>query len=322
MTRGEDVFLKVMFVAVGALCLVSTIAPWVALAGGIAFALMLGNPFYDHTGKLTPRLLGWAIIALGAGMNLDAVMLAGSQGFFYTAISIALTLLFGFALGRLFNAGDDRTALISAGTAICGGSAIAAIAPVIRAKQSDIAVSLAIVFSLNALALVVFPVLGHLAGLSQEQFGLWAALAIHDTSSVVGATLQYGPQALETGTTIKLARALWIIPLAIGMGFYMAQRTKADDEPGAPKIKVPWFIGGFIAMAALVTYVPALSGVGDIVAGLGRKVLVLTLFLIGAGLTRETLSTLSPRPFVLGALLWVVISICSLCAIMMGWIGV
>ena len=286
-----------------------------ALVGGAVLALTLGNPWLASTRTWTHRLLPLAVVGLGADMNLRAVARAGLHGLAFTAASLALVLALGWGLARVM--GVDRKAglLISVGTAVCGGSAIAAVAPVLRAREQEVSVALATVFLLNAAALVIFPPLGHAAGLGQEAFGLWSALAIHDTSSVVGAGLAYGPRALEVATTVKLARALWIVPLTLALGWVGAG---GDEVADAPPVKKPWFIAGFLAMAALVSFVPGLQVPGHALAAAARRALVLTLFLIGAGLSREALATVGWRPFLLGLLLWLAVGSLGLGAVKLG----
>lgn len=291
-----------------------------ALVGGALLALTVGNPRQALTRTWTHRLLPLAVVGLGADMNLRAVAKAGLHGLGYTAISLGLVLALGWWLARLLKVERDAGLLISVGTAICGGSAIAAVAPVLRAKEHEISVALATVFLLNAAALVIFPPLGHAAGLGQDAFGLWAALAIHDTSSVVGAGLAYGPRALEVATTVKLARALWIVPLTLSIGWIVARRGEAS--PDSPPMKKPWFIAGFLAMAALVTFVPVLHAPGQALAVAARRVLVLTLFLIGAGLSREALRSVGLRPFLQGLLLWLIVGSLGLGAVKLGWLTV
>jgi uncharacterized integral membrane protein (TIGR00698 family) len=291
-----------------------------ALLGGAFLALTVGNPWLARTRAWTHRLLPLAVVGLGADMNLRAVAQAGLHGLGYTALSLALVLLLGWALARFLRVEGNSGLLISVGTAICGGSAIAAVAPVLRAKEHEISVALATVFLLNAAALLIFPPLGHAVGLGQEAFGLWSALAIHDTSSVVGAGLAFGPRALEVATTVKLARALWIVPLTLGIGWLVARRGEAS--PDAPPVKKPWFIGGFLLVAAVVTFVPALGAPGHLVGLAARRVLVLTLFLIGAGLSREALRSLGLRPFLLGLLLWLIVGALGLGAVKLGWLTV
>ena len=287
-----------------------------ALVGGALLALTVGNPLQSLTRTWTHRLLPLAVVGLGADMNLRAVAKAGLHGLGYTAISIALVLALGWWLARLLKVERDAGLLISVGTAICGGSAIAAVAPVLRAREHEISVALATVFLLNAVALVIFPPMGHAAGLGQDAFGLWSALAIHDTSSVVGAGLAYGPRALEVATTVKLARALWIVPLTLGIGWVVARRSEAS--PDLPPVKKPWFIAGFLAMAAVVTFVPALRAPGHWVALAAQRTLVLTLYLIGAGLSRTALKEVGVRPLLQGLFLWLIVGTAGLFMVRFG----
>jgi uncharacterized integral membrane protein (TIGR00698 family) len=242
-------------------------------------------------------------------MDLRMVLRAGAHGALYTVASIVFALALGALLSRAFRVGGTVGTLISVGTAICGGSAIAAMVPVLRPDEHEVSVALGTVFLLNAVALFAFPVAGHLLHLSDGQFGLWAALAIHDTSSVVGAAVSWGGKAVEIATTVKLARALWIVPLTMVAGhLHKAQGATR-------KARRPWFILGFLAAAAIVTYVPALRGAGHLVSAAARQALVVTLFLIGLGLTRTSLQAVGPRPLFLGVSLWVVVASVSLCAI-------
>lgn len=295
--------------------------PALALALGVACACFLPNPYQAHTEKLPKLLLAWCVIGLGGGMNLIEVLQAGSRGFAYTAISISLTLLLAAGLARVLKVERESATLIGVGTAICGGSAIAAIAPVIHARSGAMAVSLAVVFVLNALALLVFPAIGHMLDMGQHEFGLWSALAIHDTSSVVGAGLKYGPEALQTGTSVKLARALWIVPLVFMVQAFYAKTTTPDETAARPKRKYPWFILGFLALAALVTYVPATAPAGHIIAEIARRGLVLTLFLIGTNLHPEAMKSVGAKPFIFGVVLWLIVSAVSLLAIHSGLIN-
>ena len=295
----------------------ATLTTWVssgvALVLGILLALCFGNPYATQTKSVTHRLLALSVVGLGAGMNLGVIGQVGLQGVGYTVVGIASATMIGLLLGRLLSVARDTSLLITMGTAICGGSAIAAIAPVIKAKHHEVSVALGTVFMLNAVALFVFPWVGHQLGLTENQFGLWSALAIHDTSSVVGATLQYGPHAVEVGTTVKLARALWIIPVAMIIGFVRSRNV--PQSAGAEKAKRPWFILGFILVAALVTWVPALQPAGHIVESIAKRMMVLTLFLIGTNLTRETIRSVGLKPFVQGIGLWIVMATGSLAAI-------
>lgn len=290
------------------------LSPWsnsaLALFAGILIALTFGNPYQSVTSRLSQKLLMYSVIGLGAGMNLMTVASAGMNGIGYTAISILLTLGSGVLIGRWLKTDFETSWLVSFGTAICGGSAIAALAPVIKAKPQSISVSLGVVFLLNSVALIVFPAIGHQLNLSEEQFGFWSALAIHDTSSVVGASLQYGAKALQIGTTVKLARALWIVPATFLIGFILAKKEMGEDKK--LKVKKPWFILGFLVFAAVFTWVPALSEVGQQINGLARKTLVLTLFLIGSNLSLNSLRAVGLRPLLQGVLLWLLVATTTL----------
>jgi uncharacterized integral membrane protein (TIGR00698 family) len=288
-----------------------------ALVCGVALGTLLGNPLLSRTRSLTSRLLALSVMGLGAGMDLRVVGRVGLHGIGYTVVGITVALSVGLLLGRVLHTERNTSLLLSAGTAICGGSAIAALAPVLEAEQHEVSVALGVVFLLNAIALILFPPIGHVLDLSQVQFGLWSALAIHDTSSVVGATLQYGHQALEVGTTVKLTRALWIVPLTVAVGLAVAHgaRERSGERP-----KRPWFILGFLAAAALATYLPSLHAAAGAVSEVARRTLVATLFLIGANLTRDTLRTVGFRPLVQGVTLWAVVGTGTLGAILAGLI--
>ncbi len=288
------------------LCLWPAVSSGVALISGVAVAVLFGNPFQSALKPWTSRLLSASIVGLGAGMNLITVAKVGVQGLAYTVGSLATVFLLGWLFQKILRTPRDTSILITVGTAICGGSAIAAVAPVLRAKSHEISVALGIVFLLNAVSLFVFPPLGHAFGLTQHQFGLWCALAIHDTSSVVGASMTYGAQALEVATTTKLARALWIVPVTLAIGALFKPRFEKGHHDSQPNAKRPWFILGFLMMAAVVTFVPATQGAGHIVENIAKRTLVLTLFLIGLGLTRETLRSVGFKPFLQGTLLWVI----------------
>lgn len=266
-----------------------------ALAMGVGYSLLLSNPLPALTAKGSKNLLKLAVVGLGFGVNIGAVIEVGKNSLLLTFASISLTLLLGRLIGEALKVQANTRALISFGTAICGGSAIAAMAPVIKAKDEEIAVSLATVFALNALGLLLFPPLGHLLGLDQQQFGLWAALAIHDTSSVVGAAAAYGAVALTVGTTAKLTRALWIVPCSLVAGIY----HKSDKRAG-----VPLFIVGFIAAAMLNSALDSYAPLWNSLQGMAKQVLVMTLFLIGTGLTRQTLRQAGLKPLLFALLLW------------------
>lgn len=287
--------------------------PASALASGIIYSLMTGgSPWPKQTAVWSKRLLQLSVVGLGFGVGLLEIWHAGREAVIYTPVGIVLTVGLGLGLGALLKTQPNTSALISFGTAICGGSAIAAMAPVLKARDDETAVSLATIFSLNAVALLAFPPLGHLFGLTERQFGLWAALAIHDTSSVVGASAAFGGAALAIGTTVKLARAVWITPCVL-----LASRLRKSE--GKPQL--PLFIIGFIAAAALRTALPVLEPLWHGLHLVARQGLVLTLFLVGTGLTREVLQRVGVRPLAQGVLLWVLVSAATLAVIAGGWIG-
>lgn len=302
---------QIVFVTLAVACLHPILGPVMALIAGMAVSLIMGNPYPEQTKSLPKTLLAISIIGLGAGMNLIDVLEAGASGFLYTAIGITATLGLGYALMRAFKIERESGILIGIGTAICGGSAIAAAAPAINAKPSAIAISLAVVFALNALALLIFPPIGNALNLTQHQFGLWSALAIHDTSSVVGAGMKYGQEALTTATSVKLARALWVIPVVL----VIQSLWQNDAQKSEAKKKFPWFILGFLAMAAIVTYIPALSSIGETIAFCARRLLVLTLFLIGVNINLEMIKSSGIKPFAFGIALWLIVATLSLAAI-------
>lgn len=304
---------------VGLLTLLPTVSSGTSLLLGVSFAFLFGNPYLDLTRKLTHPLLAISVVGLGAGMNLFVVAKVGAQGVGYTLFGILISLLVGVTLGKALKTEEKTSLLVSIGTAICGGSAIAATAPILRAQPHQVSLSLGIVFILNALGLFLFPWIGHQLQLSETQFGLWSAIAIHDTSSVVGASLQYGPRALEIGTTVKLARALWIIPLTLGFSFYYSRKKiEKGAQLGA---KRPWFIAGFVLAALLVTLIPSLQEAGHMVEKVARRLLVMTLFLIGANLNREVLRLVGVKTFIHGFSLWVMVASLSLIAVYYNWIG-
>jgi len=291
-------------VVVAAAALVGLGAPsWLALVVGLAIALGTGATPPKHNKKLTTYALQLGVVALGAGMNLVTVWQVGSSGALLTAAGLATALAIGLVLGRLLKVPGDTPLLIAVGTAICGGSAIAAVASVIKPKEHEMSVALAVVFILNAVGLIVFPPIGHALGMTETEFGRWAALAIHDTSSVVGAGLAYGGAAVGVATTTKLARALWIVPITLAIAV-------THREPGGSlkKVKWPWFILGFVAVAALVTWVPDVAPAAQPIEMVGRRLLVLALFLIGLSLSRASLAKVGPRSLILGVVLWIIIA--------------
>ncbi|HEY8715421.1 MAG TPA: putative sulfate exporter family transporter [Candidatus Acidoferrum sp.] len=299
---------KIIFIVALLICFSGWISPPVALAAGIVFGLSVRHPYAEGSRRLARILLQASVVALGFGMNLHEMVKAGRSGFVYTALGISFSLLVGLAVGKLLRVSGNASFLITSGTAICGGSAIAAIGPILHADDEEMAVSLGTVFILNSVALLIFPPIGNALHLSQTQFGLWAALAIHDTSSVVGAAAKYGSQALLVGTTVKLARALWIVPLALATA--AVKHSKA-------KVAWPWFILFFCLAAVVNTYVPALAGLDSWAFRLGRLGLTATLFLIGSGLSVETIKSVGWRPLLQGVTLWVVVASVTLYLIRM-----
>lgn len=299
------------------------VSPSLALAGGIAFGFTLQHPLRIEAPALARLLLQASVVALGFGMNLKEVVHVGRSGFLYTAASITCAMLLGLLLGKLLKVTGKASFLITAGTAICGGSAIAAIAPITGADQEDISVSMGTVFLLNAVALLVFPTIGHAFHLNQDQFGLWAALAIHDTSSVVGAAAKYGDQALAIGTTVKLARALWIVPVSLITATYMARAASLRcKRHTAGRVSVPWFIVLFCLAAAASTVLPHFAAQYATLNHLGKQGLTATLFLIGTSLSRDTLRQVGIRPLIQGVVLWIAVATLSLCAIYTHFISI
>jgi uncharacterized integral membrane protein (TIGR00698 family) len=303
---------KILFILALALSLTGILSPPVALLSGILFGLLFTHPYGQPSRTAARVLLQVSVVALGFGMNLHEVLKAGRSGFIYTALGITFAFLVGSALGKLLQVRGNSSFLITTGTAICGGSAIAALGPIVQANEEEMAVSLGTIFILNSIALLVFPLIGNALHLSQTQFGLWAALAIHDTSSVVGAATKYGPQALVVGTTVKLARALWIVPLAL---------VTAAAKHHRARIQFPWFILFFVFAALANTYLPAQHSATKTFFTLGRFGLTATLFLIGTGISRATLKEVGWRPLLEGLLLWLAVGLTSLYFIRIGLIA-
>ena len=299
---------QLAFVLLLGFCLTPWASPPIALALGLGLAQTVGNPFTALTRALTPKLLQFSVIGLGFGMNAHAAVQAGKDGLVFTVVSIFGTLVLGYFVGKWLGISRRVVHLISCGTAICGGSAIAAVGPVLRANEEEMSVALGTVFVLNALALFAFPPIGHALAMTQNQFGLWCAIAIHDTSSVVGAAAAYGPKALEIAATVKLARALWIVPVSIGTALLFKQQ--------GVKVSVPYFIFGFVAALLLNTFVPEAKPLGLVMVHLAKIGLTATLFFIGAGLSTNAVKSVGVRPYVLGTTLWLVISIVSLYVIL------
>ena len=298
-------FLKILFIILAALCFSPVVSPPIALFLGIIFVNIFGQVF--NADKIIKIVLQVSIVGLGFGINLKQALQAGSDGFLFTVFSITLIVVLGIVLGYIFRIDKIITQLISFGTAICGGSAIAAIAPILKADGKQTSVSLGIIFLLNALALFIFPEIGQYFHLSQNQFGIWSAIAIHDTSSVVGAASKYGHEALQTATTVKLARALWIIPISFVLSFL--------NKSGG-KVKIPYFIGFFILAILVNSYFPAIKEVTNYVVDFSKSSLKVALFLIGTGLSFQNLKNIGIKPLLLGIILWVVISVISLFAVL------
>lgn len=307
-SRNKNIFFVGLILAASGL-----VSPPIALLGGLFYGFTFTHPFQMESKRLAKLLLQASVVALGFGMNLHQVFRAGRSGFFYTAVSITVTMLLGLGLGYLVRVGKKPSFLISAGTAICGGSAIAAVGPIAEASEDEMAVSLGTIFILNSAALFLFPAIGHLLGMSQEQFGLWSALAIHDTSSVIGAAAKFGPTALAIATTIKLARALWIVPLAFVTA--LALKSKA-------RVQWPWFILFFCVAAVVNSLLPAIKPTFLALSYMGKIGLTVTLFLIGTGLNNSTLQRVGVRPFLQGLTLWGIVSASTLALIRFGWIHI
>ena len=291
--------------------LAAWVTPPVVLFIGLVFALLCGQAYPTFNKNVSKKLLQYSVIGLGFGMNLQASLASGKEGMLFTIISVVGTLLIGMFIGcKVLKLNRNTSYLISSGTAICGGSAIAAVGPIIKAKDTDMSMALATVFILNAIGLFLFPILGHWLELSQQDFGTWAAIAIHDTSSVVGAGAAYGEEALQVATTIKLTRALWIIPLALVTSVIFRSEGK--------KISIPWFILFFIVAMLINTYLLAdFPQIGKFIAGIARKGLIITMFFIGASLSVDVIKSVGIRPLLQGILLWIIISAASLVYILL-----
>jgi uncharacterized integral membrane protein (TIGR00698 family) len=305
---SKNIFFVAIIVAATGL-----ISPPFALLGGLIYGFSTTHPFPVESKRLAKFLLQASVVALGFGMNLHEILHAGRSGFLYTAASITTAMLLGLGFGYLLHVGKAPAFLISAGTAICGGSAIAAVGPIADASEEEMAVSLGTVFILNSVALFLFPLIGYALHMTQSQFGLWSALAIHDTSSVVGATAKYGATALAVGTTIKLARALWIVPLSFVTAVILKSKAR---------IRWPWFILLFGLAALLNTLLPAFNPAFGVLNRLGKIGLTVTLFLIGTGLNKETLRQVGVRPLLQGLALWIIVGAGTLALILFDWIRV
>lgn len=295
---------KIIFIGIIILCLTPFVSSPIALALGILLAIFIGNPFEKKVHQYIHLLLQISIVGLGFGLKLDEALQAGKTGFTLTVMSIFTVMTLGYFLGKIFKLDKQLSYLLSVGTGICGGSAIAATSPIVKPSTKQISLALAIVFTLNSVALFVYPFIGHILHLTQEQFGLWCAVGIHDTSSVVGAASKYGDEALKIATTVKLARALWIIPVSIITMFIFKSKGS--------KIKIPWFIGWFILAILLNTYFPFFDSFSSIVTVAAKSGLNVTLFLIGSTLSLQTLKTIGLKPLAVALILWITISIGSL----------
>lgn len=307
---------KALFFLIIAFCLAPVVpgvpvlvsAP-VALVAGFLFTVLFEHPFQHLTGKISSLLLKVSVVGLGFGMNAYTAIKVGMDAIWLTIGSIGLIMVAGHFLGKWLQLSQKSAYLLSSGTAICGGSAIAAVAPAVGADERDTSVSLGVVFMLNSVALLLFPVLGRWFDLSQYQFGLWSAIAIHDTSSVVGASSAYGVEALQVATTVKLARALWIIPLSIVSAFLFKRKDRS--------VSLPWFIGLFVIVMLLNTFVPSLDVIAPFLFSSSKLLLVVTLFIIGSSLSIAKIKAVGFRPLLLGIILWIMISVLSLVAILM-----
>lgn len=298
---------QLLFLVVILLCLFSIISPPIALLLGVLIVNVFGNPFVEFNHKAITFLLQFSVVGLGFGMNANSAVSAGKEGFLLTIFSIFSTLVFGFLLGKWLKTEKKTSHLISCGTAICGGSAIAAIAPVVKSNENQTSIALGVIFILNSIALFVFPFIGHQLDLSQKDFGLWCAIAIHDTSSVVGAANKYGAEALQVATTVKLARALWIIPISLLTAFLFKSKNS--------RIKIPYFIGLFVVAMLVNTYIPATNIFTVHIVGIAKIGLTITLFLIGATLNFATLKAVGIKPLLQGVFLWVFIAVLALFSI-------
>ncbi|MFV8442043.1 YeiH family protein [Flavobacterium sp. LB2P44] len=309
--KESFIFLKVnstlqqlIFVALLLICTTIFVSPPIALVLGLIVANLFGHPFLELNHKATNYLLQFSVVGLGFGMNINNAVSAGKEGFLFTVISIAVTLVLGTFLGKWFKTDKKTSHLISCGTAICGGSAIAAIAPVIESNEKQTSVALGVIFILNSIALFLFPAVAYWLDLSQKEFGLWCAIAIHDTSSVVGAASRYGPEALQIATTVKLARALWIVPVALITALIFKNKSG--------KIKIPYFIGLFILAMTANTYLPQMVSVAPHLVSVSKIGLTVTLFLIGAGLNKTVFKSVGWKPLTQGILLWISIALATL----------
>ena len=307
-TENKDLFQKILFFTLVIFCISPFASSPLALTLGISFTILIGNPYEQRVHKYINVLLKISIVGLGFGLQLNEALKAGREGIALTIMSITTVMILGYFLGKFLKIERPLSYLISVGTAICGGSAIAAVTPIIKPTTKQMSLALAIVFTLNSVALFIYPPVGHLLNMTQEQFGLWCAIGIHDTSSVVGAANRYGDIALKVATTVKLSRALWIIPMSL--------LTMVLFKTKGAKVKIPWFIGYFIIAILLHTYFPIFEGFSHIATTAAKSGLNLTLFFIGSTISIQTLKTISWKPLFLAIILWVIISVGSLLMIL------
>ena len=315
-SRGEIVRVVVfgcLFIA----AIVLPMSPGFGLLLGIGFSIMVGNPFPERSSVWAQRILGWSVVGLGAGIQIGVILKLGMQSAGLTILSVGLTLAIGIWIGRISSLSKEISVLLAAGTAICGASAIAALGAVMKPKREDLSAAMAAIFLLNAVALFIFPAIGQFLQFDQQQFGLWAALAIHDTSSVVGAGMEYGEEALEVATTVKLIRVLWILPLTIGVSLAFQKEDAAKER----KLPIPFFVFGFLGVATFFTLFPGLSVVASGVKTGAYSLLTGAIFLVGTCLSKSALREIGFRPLLVSFGLWVIVAVVSAVALKFGWIG-
>ncbi|MFI3278786.1 MAG: putative sulfate exporter family transporter [Rikenellaceae bacterium] len=296
-----------LFIALLVVTATPFISAPIALVLGFIFTNTLGHPFSLLSGKATQLLLKGSVVGLGFGMNLHSAIAVGKDGVLLTAATISIVLILGYLIGGVLKMPRKLSHLTASGTAICGGSAIAAVSPAVGATQSETSISLGVIFLLNSVALLIFPPLGHLLSLTDMEFGMWCAMAIHDTSSVVGAASAYSEEALLIATTVKLARALWIIPVSLLSAILFRSVGR--------KISIPWFILYFVLAMIANSYIPHIEVIGAPIYAISKELLVVTLFLIGSSLSVRSMREVGAKPLLLGVILWIVVSIMSLLAI-------
>ena len=296
--------LKILFIVVFVLCLTPYVSAASALLLGLGFALWLKNPFEAQSATWGGYLLKTSVIGLGFGINIQVLLKAGQENIGTTTLFVVGVLLLGYFSGKILKIDRLISLLVSVGTAICGGSAIAAVGSVMKANASQLSMATGVVFLLNAVALFVFPTIGHWAGLSQAQFGTWAAIAIHDTSSVVGAAAKYGDEALRVASITKMLRILWIIPVSLFLVLRFAENRES--------FKIPSFIIGFVLASCLFSFVPLPADLFKNLYLVAKQGLVASLFLIGAGISLQAVRQVGAKVLVQAVVLWVTVSVVSL----------